>query len=282
MANLSKASNDNMSEHEEEPKDTGVTMSDLPELPLEKILGYLSLMDRVMLRAVSRRFLHVIDSFKVKSLCIAHHDDGSFKGISPWISEQFAQNFVISARFPSFLQTFGHSILSNLKHLRVYRIFLEGNAASAFAQALKSFSRLEELDIVRLNYLLHGFNTDLYFKLELNLPMLTSISLKASNKISLTLNAPKLTKINLNCDPRDLKLNLVHAESVERLIIYHMLMLEVDKLKNLQILYIGTFFDDVHPALLIALKHLRAIYVNSYQLSEQLFKRKKIYGLKSL
>ena len=75
-------------------------MNDLPVLLFEKILGYLSLEDRIKLRGVSRR-CQTIDSFRVKSLfyselsrCIPRK--------SQFFTGEFAQNLISTTRFESF------------------------------------------------------------------------------------------------------------------------------------------------------------------------------------
>ena len=107
-------------------------MDDLPELPFEQILGYLSLEDRLKSMTVSRRWYNKINSFRVRSLCYSGRPRG----------------FISFSRFELFVNTFGQSIFSNLKH----RCDLHLNARNgiAFVQALNSFGQLEELDIIRL------------------------------------------------------------------------------------------------------------------------------------
>ena len=48
-----------------------VQLNDLPVLPFEKILSYLSLQDRILSRAVLRRWCWTVDSFKTKHLCFS-------------------------------------------------------------------------------------------------------------------------------------------------------------------------------------------------------------------
>ena len=113
---------------------------DLPELPLEKMLSYLSLEDLIKSRAVSRRWHKTIDSFKVKSLCYSSHPSGFIFGKSRLVSGAFARNFISSTRFASFFNTFGQTILSNLKHLRLCDLHLGEENEKAFFQVLNSVS----------------------------------------------------------------------------------------------------------------------------------------------
>ena len=123
-------------------------MNDLPVLPFEKVLSYLSLEDVIKSRAVSRSWCQMIDSFKVKSLCYSRHPEGFIYEKSRWVSGAFAQNFISSTRFEFFFKTFGQTILSHLKHLRLYAIDLHAVSRTAFTRALNSFGQLEELDLI--------------------------------------------------------------------------------------------------------------------------------------
>ena len=128
-------------------------MDDLPELPFEKVLSYLSLEDRFKLRANSRRWYKKIDSFKVKSLCYSERPSGFIFGKNRWVSGAFAQNFISSPRFESFVSAFDQLILSNLKYLRLCELRLTAENRTAFAQALQSFGQLQELDLILFNNL---------------------------------------------------------------------------------------------------------------------------------
>ena len=235
-------------------------MDDLPELPFEKVLSYLSLEDRLKSMAVSRRWYNMIDSFKVKSLC---YSDRPFEFIyqkSRWVSGAFALNFISSRRFESFFSAFGQSILSNLKHLRLCELHLNAENGPALARTLNSFGQLEELDIIWFDQ--KGY-FDARIDFELNLPMLRSILLEEVYTIGmLTVGAPRLQKVKLtNCT---LKLDLVHAESVERLLIHNMRGTAVKKLKNLEYLYCGYFteFDSTFLSDLQKLKEIHLFEIN--------------------
>ena len=100
-------------------------MDDLPELPFEQVLSYLSLEDLLKSRAVSRAWYNRIDNFKVKSLCFSNLPSGFIDGKSRLVSGVFVQNFISSTRFECFFGTFGQSILYNLKHLRLCELRLK-------------------------------------------------------------------------------------------------------------------------------------------------------------
>ena len=167
----------------------------------------------------------------------------------------FAQNFIQSSRFQSFVSTYSQSILFNLKHLRLCELTLDNTLE--FGQALNSFCRTEKLDIIR-------FKSDSNPKidLDLNLPMLNRVRFMAVNAVhKVSLNTPKLQKIKLvDCD--SLVLYLVHGESVEWLCTDRVKHLEVKKLKNLKQLY--TNDDAIDPTLLYDLDKLNEIYLNCH------------------
>ena len=114
-------------------------MDDLPELPFEKVLSYLSLEEVIKPRAVSRRWCKMTDSFRVGSLCYSRDQKGFIWGKRRLVSGAFAQNFISSTRFASFFSTFGPSILSNLKRLRLCFVRLNEEDTMAFPEFLNSF-----------------------------------------------------------------------------------------------------------------------------------------------
>ena len=189
-------------------------MDELPELPFEQVLSYLSLEDRLKARAVSRRWYHKNNSFKVQTLCYSKYPMDTLL-IGCWgINGAFAENFISSTRFTTFFDTFGQTIFSSLKHLRLYDIDLRGNE-TALTRTLNLFGQLEQLDIMRIE-----LNWQEVFKL--NLPMLTSLQLEEVNGIEkLVLEAPSLRDVKiLDCYETDLeRLEIVHGESVERLLV---------------------------------------------------------------
>ena len=262
-------------EHPERAKSTKVEMDDMPELPFEKVLSYLSLEDLLKSRGVSRSWRNMIDSFKVKTLGYSSYPKDFIYEKNRWISGSFSHNFVVSTQFEDFFKTFGQTILSHLKHLRLYGLDLNAeNRTAAFSRALNSFSQLEELDILY-------FTWKFFFgrePLELNLPMLKRIQLKSVlTTNTLTLNAPMLKKVQLyDCD--FLELNFVYGESVEWLFIGFMDNVKVEKLKNLKILYIGSTLSIVDFPLLFGLKHLKAIHLTGYYKFRELFELKQQHG----
>ena len=159
-----------------------------------------------------------------------------------WISGAFAQNFINSTRFSSFFNKFGPTILSNLKHLRFCDIHPNAvNEISAIAQTISSFNQLQALDII-------GFDRPYSVaraEIELNLPMLKSIQLEDFYGVRrLTLNAPvqSIKLWNWHGAPGDLKVDFVHAESVESVIVSELSEIAVESLKNLKKLYF--VYDD--------------------------------------
>ena len=106
-----------------------VRLTDLPVLPFEKILSYLGLEDRLKSRAVSRRWYQTIDSLKkVNSLCYSERPMG-FSAKSRFVTGAYAKNFISSTKIKSFFETFGQSILANLKHLSLYELNAENMPA---------------------------------------------------------------------------------------------------------------------------------------------------------
>ena len=243
-------------------------MDDLPELPFEKVLSYLSLEHLIKSRAVSRAWRNMIDRFRVKTLCSSIRPSGFIIGKSRFC-DVFAQNFIQSTRFQSFFSTFDRTILSNLKHLRLCGVPL----GTALAGTIQSFGLLEQLDLL--------FVAGLIGEFELSLPMLSGFHVFNAHEIEkLTLEAPRLRTIKYwNCPA--LRLNLVHVESVERLIIEDMQLMEVKNLKNLKELY-TRLHSRIDSTLLSSLEHLKEIHLNGYHLNaeelSQLFEQKRRYN----
>ena len=94
-------------------------MDDLPMLPFEKILSYLSLEDRIRSRVVSRRWCKWIDSSRVNSLFYSNRPSGSIEESARLVSGAYVHNFTSSIGFDSFFVPFSQSILSSLKRLRL-------------------------------------------------------------------------------------------------------------------------------------------------------------------
>ena len=252
------------------------TIDDLPELPFERLLSYLSLRDRLRLSAVSRSCHAKIANSRVKTLCYSELPIGRIFGKNRWISGPFVENFINSTRFESFFEAFGPSVLSTLKHLRLCDLSLDLENRTAFTRTLNSFGQLEQLDIIHAK-------CSQTKTLSLTLPMLTSIHLEELSGIKeLTLNAAKLTKIRvLACC--DLTLDIVHCESVESFVasgINHMTKLkELKNLKNLSIDYLrerdSTFLSSLQQLKEIHLDN--GLHFNIGQLFEQ-----KRHGLTDL
>ena len=246
-------------------------MDDLPELPFELILSHLSLKDRLTARTVSRSWRNRFD-FKWKSLCYSQRPVGFIIGKSRWVSGTFARNFISSPRFEPFANTFGQTILSDLKHLRLCDLTKEGQIdLTAFAQVLHSFGQLEELDIIR-------FDCSSEEELELNLPTLQCIQLKGFYEFGkLTLNAPKLKKIVFSSFFDLMTLEIVHGDSVERLITNKLKMIPVKKLKNLKYLY-HTYDSEIDATLLSSLKRLEEFHLDCGHFVSKVFEQKQRYG----
>ena len=241
-------------------------LNDLPELPFELILSYLSLGDLLRARAVSRRWYQVISSFRPKTLSCFHHPTGYF----------YHKNSIISTELVLFLQTFSQSILSSLKNLRLCSLNLNAEDAPAIVQTLNSFDQLEQLGIFDVDSLFES-RTDF----QLRLPMLKSLQLvRASACVSLTLDAPRLNKVHL-ADTR-FSLPLVHGESVKKLIVdYLNLMVGVDHLDHLEYLYCGGQMR-IDSSLLSILKRLKEVHLNNRGDVSNLFEQKERYGLSNL
>ena len=246
-------------------------MDDLPELPFEKVLSYLSLQDL---------------------LCYSNRPGDYIHGIIPWVSGAFAENFISSTRFATFFDTFGQTIFSSLKRLRLCDIDLNEEDPTEFIRILNSFGRLEQLDIIRVN-------CSPPQELTLNLPTVTRLQLAEVlvRTKKLTLEAPKLREIKLdNCFSypsmneissesgnrwlrSNLRLEIVHGESVERLLVDRWEYTEVSKLKNLKALYNGkSSIEGIDSTLLSSLQQLKEIHTNQHKEVSKLFEQKQLSG----
>ena len=247
-------------------------MDDLPELPFEQVLSYLNLEDRLRLSAVSRSCHQKIANSRVKSLCFSERPIGRILGKNRWISGAFAQNFISSTRFASFFDTFGQTILSSLKHLRLCDLNLRASNETALTRNLNSFSQLETLDMIRVQCCPQR-------KFELTLPMLTSIHLEelAADR-RLTLDAPRLREVRaVRADFSDLRLEIVHGESVERLLADSLEYTEVKNLKNLQYLYVD-YVPGADRTFLSSLQQLKEFHTNDSLNVSELFEQKQQLG----
>ena len=267
-------------------------MEELPELPFEQVLSYLSLEDCLKASTVSRGWRKKFYNYPVNCLCFSGRPSGLMLDESRWVSGAFAKNFVSSIRFGSFTRTFGQTILFNLKHLRLCDLRLHQNNRAAFAQTLQSFGQLEQLDIIRLQVKEHVYYSSLGVQLELNLPMLRSIQLKeAFGDWEVILNASRLKMVKLDSSNPDNSLKIVNGDSVERLIIDRLDRTAMKNLKNLKYLYYHDTSSIIHT-LLSGLKQLKEIHLfyqeirlvyqeQRWKISE-LFQQKQHYGLTDL
>ena len=249
-------------------------MNELPDLPFEQILSYLSLKDRLKARTVSRAWRNKFDRYPVTTLCYSSGPSGFISGKSRWVSGAFAENIISSTRFTSFFDTFGQTILSTLKHLRLCDPHLRVGDQEAFARILNSFGQLEQLDIFWIEF-------DQQDMLNLNLPMLTSLQLEDVNGIEkLTLEAPRLQQVKILDDyGTNLRVEIVHGESVEKLLIERSEHTDVKKLKNLKALYIGDRpFERIDSTFLSSLQQLKEIHVENDQRVSELFEQKQRLG----
>ena len=253
----------------DEPKDN------LPEM-FRKVLDYLSLEEVIKLRAVSRGFRDLIDSFRVKSLCCSLLPAGKIYPRSRWVSGEFAQNFIRSTRFASFFRTFGPSILCNLQHLGLLQIVVKNEDKVAFTETLNSFGQLKELDLFHMTW---ADRSDLAGSiLQLNLPILHSFRihmLMLGGLRKIVLDTPSLREVRLETGP-DLQVELVHVESVEKVVAGNLANVSVKNMKNLKYLYsIETSIDSTFLAGLDQLKELHL-----YELKDvsTIFEQKQRYG----
>ena len=249
------------------------SIDDLPELPFEQILNQLSLEDRLKSRAVSRSWRKKFDSYPVESLCYSTCPLGFIEGNGLLVSGAFACNFISSTRFESFFNAFGRSILSNLKHLRLYGLDLNNKVNATLnvtlAPTLNSFGQLEELVLFSFD----GSSSNI--DLELNLPMLTSLQLESVCAIKkLTLNTPRLKQVQLGYCA---SLRLAIGDSVERLITQDLAYTAMENLKNLKNLYLGPC-SAIDPKLLSGLEQLKEFHLFHSVQAKEIFEQKQRYG----
>ena len=251
-------------------------MDELPLLPFEQVLSYLSLEDRIKARAVSQGWRERFD-FEMEILCYSSHLIGLIFEKNRWVSGAFTRNFIRSTRFDLFFNAFSRSILTNLKHLRLCDLELHERDRTAFAENLNSFCQLEELDIVRCSC--QGATGA---EFELSLPMLRRIYLEAFTGVSrLTLDTPKLQQVRI--DVHLSLVELVHVESVERVIIDKFAQMEVKQLKNLKQLYVKSpYGSTIDPTLLSDLEYLNEIHMNYSNHFSQIVEQKRQYGRTNL
>ena len=247
-------------------------MDELPELPFEQVLSYLNLEDRLKARAVSRGWYHKINSLRVNTLCYSSRSSEFIWRKNRWVSGAFAKNFISSTRFATFFDTFSQTILSSLKHLRLCALNLREEDPTAFTRTLNSFGKLEQLSIIG------GICNLRNLQFNLNLPMLISLQFERVSGIKkLTLEAPSLRDVKILDCSSYLRVEIVHGESVERLIIDRWGYTEVKKLKNLQHLY-ARYLLDIDLTFLSSLQKLKEIHTNEPDDVSELFEQKQRLG----
>ena len=260
-------------------------MDELPEVPFEKVLSYLSLEDRLRSRAVSRRWYWKINCFKVQSLCYSERPAGCIFGKGAWPRNEFPKNFIFSTRAESFFNTFGQSVLFNLQHLRLNLFGINRDKLIVFCKVIHSFDRLEELVIDDPDYLalqIRSFmNSNRLTDLILDLPMLKGIRLYSLVLHKLILDTPKLQRVHLmDCY---LELEIVHAESVETMIVdTKFVTVALEQLKSLKYLHVAYLSEECHlrinPTLLSGLEQLKEIHLNDRESLSEFFEQKRRYG----
>ena len=272
-----------------------MAMDDLPELPLEKVLSYLTLEDLFKSRVVCRAWCNLIDRFRVKCLFYSDRPCGFIFPKSRLVGRAFAANFVRSFSFERFFRTYSQSILSSLKKLRFCELQLPKSSLDVFVSTLQSFHKLEHLSFIRTylgcelikvqstgdQFLNPPNDSDPRRSFNLNFPMLESLHFEEFFGLrDLTLDAPRLRSLTfISCD-HNLKVELVHADSVEWLDtrFHHVILM---KLKNLKY-----FFDRSYaPAskkLLHSQSQLKEFHLIKCNALWELFELSEQYGLVDL
>lgn len=242
-------------------------MDDLPEVVFKRVLGYLSLQDRLKARSVSRTWYNRINSSRVKSLSFYGPWSDPKQGTRRLLSGAYAQNSICSRRFDEFFNTFSQSILSHLKRLTLCgaylghsrpvlqlpldvfyerKCYLKGVDVPTFVRTLlHSFDQLEELAMINFYFEVDPDDSAelrASMDFELNLPKLKSLHVESFGAVKkLTVCAPRLQRVLINASREDFRVNLVHDESVEKLIIKNTSHIAVEKLKNLKFFYLRSF-----------------------------------------
>lgn len=244
-------------------------MDELPDLPFEKVLGYLSLEDLLQSRGVSKRWHQKITSFKVNSMLLSEWPRDYLRNKHQLAAGAFAQNYISSSRFESFFGQFGQSMLSQLVHLRLCDLNLKVKSP-AIVTILNSFVHLQSLHLIRLEKLASRFR--------LCLPHLRSIRLESLKWLeTLTLDAPVLTEITA-WDLQNGWLQLVHPETVRRVLLDNYGLLEVEKLENLERLFCTEIYL-FGSSFLVNLKKLKEVHFNShYSTLETLHEQRQSHG----
>lgn len=244
-------------------------MNELPDVPFEKVLTYLPLDDLLRTKAVSKEFYRKIANFKVRCLCVSDYERESVIDKSRLVVGAFAQNFIDWFKFKSL---FARSMLSGLRHLRVCGLNVREIKGDRSIGILNSFENLESLHLVRVFHLPSDS--------ELILPKLRVLRLAYTGQFSMSLDAPRLSEIQvLDGSPQ---LHIVHAKSIETVLISDDLCLPLERFRNLKILHCKTFFR-LSDTLLSTLSQLREIHLGvNYSVLEQLYAQKRRYRFSDL
>ena len=166
-----------------------------------------------------------------------------------------------------------------MKHLRLFDLDLSIVKRTAFAPALNSFAQLEKLVIVR--FIHSDAEADPRIEFELKLPVLSNIHVESLDGIrKLTLDTPRLVEIK-NFDCAFMRLEIVHHESVERVITNRPDQISVKQLKSLKCLYNSGYLE-IDNTLLSNLEQLREIHLSNRNKITQIFNQKRQYGRTSL
>ena len=277
------------------------TIDDLPELPFQRILSHLDLVDLIRSRAVCYSWYERINCRKVKSLCCSHRDSRFMLKKSRWIRSMFVKNFITSPRIDRFLDQFAPTIFSHLKHFCLCNIYLyelrrDKNNIPVFAQTLSQFPQLERVEIINtldIDRPEPSERPEIDFKL--NLPMCISLNLENVRRLKkVTIEAPRLRQIKLvNLDKNALvsELDLVHGKSVERLaiggLVWTRIEKNLEKLENLKYLHVlrSSGFDLRCLSRLEKLEELHLHEGNLASRLEELFQQKpslRVYRLDTL
>ena len=255
-----------------------MNLDELPVLALEQILIHLSLEDRLKSRGVSRGWRYLIDSFRVRSLCFSERPSGFILGKSRWVNGAFAQNFICSPQFEPFVNTFGQTILSNLRRLRLCELHyaVPRKGASLFS-TLNSFDQLVELGLLRVKI---NVRTKWKGEFKLNLPLLRTIRLKHVSGIAmLTLDTPNLQEVRL--EGSQLQVVIVHGDSVERVISEFWDCVGAAKLKNLKYLHYGHqpswYLLSRESPYMPSLENLQEFHLDSRQDVREFFEQRRLH-----
>ena len=274
-------------------------MDGLPELPFEKVLSYLTLQDLFESRAVCRAWRNMIDRFRVKSLCYTQDPIDFYFPKGRLVDGSFAPSLVRSSSFEGFFSTYGQSILSGLKRLRLCALHLHISDIKVFASTLQSFGQLEHLSIIETSFVRDLKNRKPHYEgytcprsepempkaFELNMPMLESLHFEELYGLwTVTLVSPRLRSLTVRKCGGNLRLELVHADSIEWL--DTQFWSKMNELKNLKYLFQKYCIIPTNHAtneqLLSSLGQLKELHLNDHGDLCDLFNQRQRYGLANL